>query len=199
MAFCCGFWRFRHSPFSQISGHPPLFATPFIDYLRSGSRLSGAAGLRGDHLRLGVTRAPRVWCNRGPTSKTAWSYPRCVGRVVPPLCSCGFRCRCGTKRSPAGDSSRVGVHRRRRAAGGVERRSRRVGLGDGHGFRTGGGNSSPNISPEVRTPAGRRRSPALRPAYRWTGRSGSPGPGWGPFAEPRLMTVHCCDDQQRRP
>ena len=28
-----------HSPFSQISGHPPLFATPFIDYLRSGSRL----------------------------------------------------------------------------------------------------------------------------------------------------------------
>ena len=40
MAFCCGFWRFRHSPFSQISGHPPLVATPVIDYLRSGSRLS---------------------------------------------------------------------------------------------------------------------------------------------------------------
>ena len=55
MAFCCGFWRFRHSPFSQISGHPPLFATPFIDYLRSGSRLSSASNTSSIPLEVNCT------------------------------------------------------------------------------------------------------------------------------------------------
>jgi len=41
MAFCAGSWRLEQSPFSLISSHPPLNATPHHTNSRGGSRFRG--------------------------------------------------------------------------------------------------------------------------------------------------------------
>ena len=66
--------------------------------------------------------------------------------------------------------------RRRPLSATGRRRSRGVGHGGAHGVPDRRGQQLADNSPGVGTPAGRRRSPALWPACRSTGRSGSPGP-----------------------